>query len=288
MAIYKVTFFFRSGVVGWTENYYTEQGTHVQAALQARNLAVPRMRLCGVGVDMPYIRISDIQIRGDAFDDGDPGYTTTVGKPGALLVKSVTDPERADVGNVAAIFNISLQNVTVGRVFARGLPDAFNVNDRVFDPDVNWDKAFNVFQKAFTGPNGGWCVLRKSKSTPANTGNIFALVAVLGANLSITHTQNVTFVPGTIIAVRGVKTIDGKRFSGNFPVVTSNAGVTTIYKTFADPQPVFTLNKGTVQSATPGTLNTLFISYSRLTTTRKAGRPFGAPVGRRKKVPILQ
>lgn len=288
MAIFKVTFFFRSGVVGWSENYYTEQGTHAQVAIHARNLAIARMRLCGVGIDLPFLRISDLQIRGDSFDDGEPGYTTSPAHAGFNLVKSVADPERADVGNVATIFTISSQNVAVGRIFARGLPDDFNINDRVFNPDSNWDKAFIGFQKTFSNAQSGWCVLRKSKSTPGNTGSLFAALAVLGSNLSIVHTANVTFVPGTIVALRGMRTHTGQRFSGNFSVVTSNAGTTTVYKTFSDPQPLFTLNKGTIQSATPGTLNGLNISYGRLTTTRKSGRPFGVPLGRRKRVPTLQ
>ena len=288
MSIYKCKMFFRSGIVGWTENYYTDQGSHAQAALSVRKLAVKRIMLCGVGIDLPFIRISDISIRGDSFDDGDPGYTTTAGKPGFLWVKSVTDPEKADVAGVAALFTISAQNVAVGRIYARGLPDDFDVADRIFAPDINWDKAFTAFSKEFSSAAGNYVVIRKLKSTPANTGTIQALQAVLGANLVVLHSTNVTFSAGQLVAIRGCKTTDGKRFSGNFVVVTSTPGNTHVYKTFADPQPVFSLNKGTIQSATPGVLNQLNISYARLTTTRKAGRPFGVPVGRRRRVPTLQ
>lgn len=288
MGLYKCTFFFRSGIVGWTESYITEQGSHLAANNVARKLAVKRMILCGSGIDLPFIRVSDLAIRGDAFDGGQPGYTTTINKDGFLFVKPKATGETADVGGVATIFTISSQNVTVGRIYARGLPDGFDINDRIFNPDNNWDTAFDAFAAEFASAAGNWVVLRKSKSTPANTDRVIAALAVLGSNLSIIHTTTVAFVPGETVAIRGMKTVDGKRFSGNFIVISSAAGTTTVYKTFADPQPVFTLAKGTIQSATPGTLGTLRISYSRLTTTRKAGRPFGVPVGRRRRVATLQ
>lgn len=288
MPIYKCTILFNSGVQGWSESYYNDAANHAQAYVRADDLAQFRLRLCGTNIDVPFIRVSDITIRGDVSPPGQKGLTTTVGNPGFRYIKPITLTEPADVSWTAVIFNLSKDAINIGRVFARGLPDGFITSDRVFNPDTNWDKGFVAMAKFFKDTANGFVVLRKPKQNPANTANIISATAVLGTNLNVSHTQNIAFAAGQLVRVTGMQTTTGQRFSGNFSVSSASAGSVFLVKQFPDPQPIFVNNKGKIQQATPSEVQGITMSYEFQSCSRRSGRPFGSLVGRRKRVSTLK
>lgn len=274
--------FFNSGVAGWTESYYTDQANPQTAALTAFSLAKFRMRLCGEGINLPYIRISDIDVRGDAVIDPSPPLTTTSNPipPGYALVKAA-EPSPADVAWTAVIVALTINNQAVGRIFMRGVNDEFFLNDKIFRPLPSWQTAFIAFQKELHNAANGWGVTRRPKSTPLNTFKIGAAQAVLGTNLRLIVAPGFAAAPGNTVTIRGLKSNQGT-LTGPFTVAGFTAPQLDVFKQFPDPQPIFTGNTGTVQVTGPVFIQQLLAQY-RGATTRHAGRPFGAPVGRRKK-----
>jgi hypothetical protein len=273
-----------SGVAGWSESYYCEQPNPQIMSITANSLAKFRMRLCGEGINMPYVRISDLAVRGDAVLDSFPPMSTGVsGKipEGYSLIKpAVNSP--ADVAWTSVIVQLSAANIAVGRIFMRGVNDEFFTNDKIFNPDPGWIVSFKAFQKELFNAANGWGVIRAPASTPANTFRIGGAAAVLATNLSMTCAPGFTVAPGLPVKIRGLKSNQGI-FSGTFFAQTFAAGTLTINKQFDNPQPVFTPNTGTVMVAVPSFVQGLLAFY-RSATSRHTGRPFGAPVGRRKKV----
>lgn len=284
MPTWKVTYFMNSGVAGWSESYYCEQPNQQTMSVAANSLGKFRMRLCGEGINLPYVRISDIAVRGDAVLDSFPPMSTGEGgivPPGYSFIKpAVNSP--ADVAWTSVIVQLSSNNLSVGRIFMRGVNDEFFLNDKIFRPDLMWITSFKAYQKEINNAANGWGVIRAPASTPANTFRIGSAVAVLGSNLSLTTGAGFTVAPGQPVKIRGLKSDQGI-FSGTFFAQTFAAGILTINKTFSNPQPIFENNKGTVMIAVPGFTQSLLPFY-RSATTRHTGRPFGAPVGRRKKV----
>jgi len=288
MPLFKCTFFFVSGVTGWSESYYNLNGLAPTALLKARALAQRRIALCGEEIDLPYIRVSDVTIRGDSITDGLPGFCTTASKKNLIQVKIATPGEGADVAWTAAVFTIGKAGVTYGRVFARGMADFLFTNDRVFSPTQGWIAEFKRFQKEFGDPTNGWIVTRKPKSLATNTFQILSANAVFGTDLALTVAPGgFAGALGQPVAIRGLKTIDGKTFTANAAITTIAGNVYSVSRQFTGPQPTFLNNSGTIQLNIPVIFDNLDINYSQLATSRHAGRPFGLLVGRRKKAKLL-
>jgi len=281
---WKVTYFMNSGVAGWSESYYCEQPNPQTVSLVANSLAKFRLRMCGEGINMPYVRVSDIAVRGDAVLDSFPPMSTGVGgavPAGYSLIKpSVNSP--ADVAWTSVIVQLTSNNMSVGRVFMRGINDEFFTNDKIFAPDSNWIVAFKAYQKELNNPANGRGGIRAPASTPANTFRIGGATAVAATNLSMLVAPGFTVTPGQPVKIRGLKSDQGI-FSGTFFAQTFASGTLTINKQFPNPQPIFTPNTGTAMVAVPTFIQSLLAFY-RGATSRHTGRPFGAPVGRRKKV----
>lgn len=287
MPKYKVTYFFNSGVCGWSESYCNDAPNDQAALVAADSLAKIRMVLCGSDIDMPYIRVSNMDIRGDAILGPGKGYTTEVGKAGLTYIRPAYPTLKADVAWTAVQFKFSKDDIVVGRTYARGMPDDFFTSDRVFVPRLNWINAFTKFSQDIANPANGWCVYRKPKSTPTNTFKIKTATAVAGADLTITVPAGFTTAAPAPVRISGLKS-DLGTLNGTFNMIAHVGNTLTIEKVFNDPVPTFVAGSGKIQSATPAPLSSLAVDWMRNATTRKAGRPFGAPVGRRKKATQLR
>lgn len=285
--IFKVTFFFNSGVSGWTENLYSNLGNGEGALISARLIAKERMLLCGTGVDMPYIRVSDITVRGDVQLNESAGYTTRSSGPLGGMIRIIPiEQTPADVSWTSSIVSLSKDNVVRGRIFMRGLPDVFFSNARRFVPSNAWIAGFDDWAATFRAGGGMWGVVRKAQSTPANTFGIASATSVLGGNLTLVMRPGFAAAAGQVVAIRGLKS-DLGTLSGNLEVISWVPPTLVVAKTFGLFQPVFKPLTGTAQVIVPAFLGDCVASWGQ-GTERKAGRPFGSPVGRRKKPLLLR
>jgi len=288
MAIYKVTFAFVNGVTGWSENYYTDSGTPAAAVGVARQLAMKRIALCGDGVAIPHIRVSDITIRGDALIDQLPGFHAGVGGPVNLVqIKNATPGEFADVSWTAALVSYSANNVIWARTFMRGIADFLFVGDRIFIPTQDWKKFFGFFDKEFSNPANGWGWTRKAKQTPTNTKKIKSATAVANTDTVVRVEAGFTGIVGQTAVITGLKS-DRGTLNGQFLIVDVTGADVTIAKQFATNSiPIFKANTGKIRVLVEQFVTPLSASWSPQATSRRAGRPFGSPVGRRKRVLLL-
>jgi len=288
VAIYKVTFSFVSGVTGWSENFYTDAGTPAAAVGVARALAQKRIALCGDGVSIPHIRVSDVTIRGDALIDQLPGFYAGAGGPASLTqVKNATPGEFADVAWTAALVSYSLNNVVWARTFMRGIADILFVADRVFVPNFDWKKAFISFNTEFSNAANGWGWTRKAKQTAANTWKIKSALSVANTDTVIRVEAGFPGIVGQTAVITGLKS-DRGTLQGQFLITDVTGADVTIAKQFATGFiPVFKSNTGKVRVLTETFVTPLSASWSPQATSRRAGRPFGSPVGRRRKALLL-
>lgn len=283
MPRYKVTYFFNSKVNGWTESYYCEQPNDIAACAAARKLAVQRIQLCGTQVDLAKIRVSDQAIRGDSISDGGGGYTTgtSVTSPEFTISKSYPAGERVDVAWNALLVTISKDNVGLGRVFMRGIADSQFVGSRAFIPAIDWKRQWARFSQLYANPLEGWGLLRKPKSTAANTFKIISALSLNGTDIAIKMDAGFACAVGTMVCIRGLKSDQGT-LSATLRCTSSTTPIFGFAKQFNNPQPNFLPNTGTAQVATPTFVTGLDMTYD-LPTSRRSGRPFGAQVGRRSK-----
>jgi len=288
MAIFKVTFVFVNGVTGWSENYYSDAGTPAAAMGVARALAQKRIALCGDGVSLPHIRVSDVTIRGDAIIDQQPGFYAGAGGPASLIqVKNATPGEFADVSWTAALVSYSTNNVVWARTFMRGIADILFVADRVFVPTFDWKKFFIQFDKEFSNPGNGWGWTRSAKQTPANTWKIKTASALANTDTVVRVAAGFPGIVGQTAVITGLKS-DRGTLNGRFLIVDVTGADVTIAKQFATGFiPIFKSNTGKIRVLTEQFVTPLSASWSPQATARRAGRPFGSPVGRRKKVVLL-
>lgn len=285
---FKVTFFFTSGTTGWSESYYSSSATAFAAMGAARVLATSRIKLCGDDIDLTHIRVSDITIKGDAVFDGKPGFTTKkVPYRGLIFVQPADPGLAADVAWTSAIFTYSNANVSVGRTFARGLPDQYFQNDRIFIPETPWRVAFNVFATDIKQPANGWCFPRKPKSTPANTAFVVGATIDTVGDVQFKINPLVLSPLGAKIALRNFKTNMGT-LSGVYEVIFNDLTNIRLKTRIQNNLAVWDGRSGTFQNADTSLIGSLDATFAREATSRRAGRPFDALVGRRKRRAVLR
>lgn len=288
MSVFKVTFAFNSGITGWSENYYTEAGTPNAAIGVSRALAIVRIKLCGEGVNLPHIRVSELSVRGDSIIDQQPGFTTVTGGFGSLIqVKPASLALPADVSWTAVLVSFTKANYVIGRVYMRGVADEFFTNDRVFAPTQAWKKAFADYAAELANPAEGWGFYRSAPSVPGNTFAIRGAAAAANTDIVLDVAPGFPAIAGDIVRVTGLKSNLGT-LRGNFAVTNVAGNFYTLAKQFpAASLPIFTSNTGKIRIYAPNFVFTPAASFSYFATERKAGRPFGSPVGRRKKAKLL-
>lgn len=277
----RCTFFVRYKEAGVSFALYQLTEGLAAIAPQVDRLAQSWLSLLGVGVELPYVRVSFEKIRGDVLFLKKRYITIIAGNqpvpPGWVGVKGSTggDPDFRDV---SVQINWSSSTVERGRTFMRYQPDSMWTNPNGLEIDPNWDNSFEKMLKLMKADQ--WRIKATASDVTRPPHPVLRVESlVIGGPLQVTtsephlmaqgHTVRLGKVEGTP-SVNGVHKVTGPVTATTFFLQgTTGTGVLIGQKGYARHlETVYPL----IHDANP----------SRV-TTRKAGRPFGSPVGRRRK-----
>lgn len=290
----KVTFVYRYKQAGYTFSLY-----NVCPSLESLadpktgkgpvdNLQKAFMQLLGTTVESPYVRVSDEALRGDSlfFDRNyitiGPETTPQQTAINVVQVKVIIDdfPDFYDTG---ALVIFAASTTQKGRMTLRFIPDSIINYPIGLNPDRNWDNGFRKFAAQLVADK--WCV---KCLADANTEKPFQIQTVTrtaaGTNLLVTTFATHGYAAQNVVRLSKVQGLPN--INGIYTIDTVPTGTTfTLANTKGDQLAGWTL----------GNVRRRIIQYPAITsagyryvTRRKAGRPFGAPVGRRKKVKTSQ
>ena len=247
------------------------------------NLLKQYMQLLGTNVESPYCRVSDEALRGDSlfFDRTYQTISTSTVPPATainqVLVKTIED-DYPDFYDTSALVVLAASTTQKGRIFMRFLPDNIVNYPIGLNPDVNWDKQFTRFvQQLITDK---WCVKCLADANTEKPINIQTVTRTApGANLLVTTFATHGYAAQNVVRLSKVQ--GAPSINGIYTVDTVPTGTTfTLANTSGLALGGYTL----------GTVRRRIVQYPAITaggyryvTRRKAGRPFGAPVGRRKR-----
>lgn len=288
MPKYQVSWNFARAKGGWSESLFRSDASHESAYQSARNLIQLRMPLMGEKVSCESIRVSDMDIIGDA----------SISERLRIAMWLLPPPEDQDfdveyykiTGNLQAdmwwtrlkIQYSDVQQRNIGHTFMGGLPDAFFVAPKEFIPTAKWVTAFQKWRDEVIAAQ--WQTHGHTLVAPAGKKRIDKVVAPGNALVTVTS-PNHGLVPGNPIYIGKVQTNRGN-FFGDF-IVSTVPNLNEFTLLYSDAISFTYVRKGYVKLKLPEYFDIKGCAYTH-PTKRNAGRPFGAPVGRRKKVVSIQ
>lgn len=157
----RATFFFESGKFGWSETYHTSSGSHAEVLAKAVAIKDLRMRICGPGVTMSYIRVSDDAIQRDALpwsvglttvQDADEAAIVADGG-GTSIIPIVVD-SRADRPYSAVLVRGQGPSNESRNLYMRGVADSIIVHPLGPRAFAGWYDGFNTWASNMV--TGGW------------------------------------------------------------------------------------------------------------------------------------
>jgi len=284
MALYKVTWFLKYGRGGFSFSHFNENavgyaGTQTLALRIARRYLV----LCGGGVVLHDIRVSDDTIKGDSLVTSTDlnSINAQVSTMGGIQIKTaVTDTP--DAQWTAFLLRLGNSPSVYGHQFMRGIPDQMEVLPGGITPDANWDTALEDYIDSLV--TDGWG-MKGIVRTATSRKKILSIAIALGTATITTDVAH-GLIPGQKIRIGG--------FSGGANAVVNGAwlvqGVTngTTFTVDALAPSTFFVAGPITSWGSVWSLEKVFAPYVKLfctlirDTVRKAGRPSDVLVGRRK------
>lgn len=241
------------------------------------------MTLLGAGVECPYVRISNEEVVGDSLFFDKTYITIASGiipqtTPRVVQVKSADD-DNPDAPNTAILISLAASTTQKGRVFQRFVPDNAINYPIGLNPDQPWSKAFDAWLAAVVADK--WCIRALGDATAYPSKAITTITrAAPGDNMTVTTLANHGLNVGNVVRIgrnSGGKGVNGVWTVGSTPTTTT-----------------FTLLNSagaTLSVGTGGYVRQRIFQFPQITsgtyrrvTSRKAGRPFDVPRGRRPKV----
>jgi len=286
------TFFAKFRDDGYSFSLYREDVSIQDSEKRSAALATVIMPLLAAGVEIPYVRISDIEILGDslltkkAWKNAEPGMVNPASN--VMVTKPAVDGEYPDMPWTAVKIKLIASTVAKGQINLRLVPDDVFVKPLGFVPDPSWDRAFDTFVDELCGkkdpatgirPGNGW-VLRgtaKTNVNPLRTIQGAAHQAPPGVEVSVITKEDHGFLVNDQVRLGrtgssqldGVWTVSFTDGSKTFRLLNSNA-VTDV---------IFTGTARKIQTVS----SLIKDCQHRGVTKRNSGRPFGLQVGRRRK-----
>jgi hypothetical protein len=168
MPNFKCSIFLHSDINGWSENWYFSGTDYSSAMVALQSLADLRQALCGTGVSLDYLRVSDEAIQRDSYVVAPRTVTvpdTSASGGGSFGPKQVVvtwgsiDPPSSGVH-----VRIEATAQYHGSHTVRGVPDDLIVWPSGPSNLPGWDKAYGKWRSALIGSFS----LRVRKQTGAN------------------------------------------------------------------------------------------------------------------------
>jgi hypothetical protein len=285
----KITWEYQVGEDGWSESLWAPYTSALTELFDlARSYIIARLTWGAVGVYVPYIRVSDdINYRDSQIVP--ERYTTDPDKPAGWYYEKVQDPTQTPAQLFVAL-NVRMES---GPNYRR------NQMCRGIDNQVAGSILGPVQPPVWKGAFDAWAAIVKAsflfraKNQAGNNARIpvlqvippLAPAVVGGVVLSQTNADIKQGAYVQLIGFRGLSNIRGKYY-----VQSVNAGppITVLLQGFTPPNPV-NRPAGYLQLLGQG-VTPVVPSYQPITsvradsiTHRPVGRPFGQPVGRRKR-----
>jgi len=277
MATFDVVFSFQTGNAGWSEKLFVTAADATDAITKAEAIAPLRMELCGLRVDMPAIRASQVGINGDSLLSRKRFTTRTKQEAGVgwQFVQAVAQ-DNSDMPWTAAIVNLKASGLNRGRIYMRGLPDSLFEGNSGFSPGDVWGAAFDKWAAALKP--GGWSVWVTPRPNVDDYRDVTGAIYTAGQRIEIVS-ADLNAVKGDRIYVGKVK-LSGGTFGGFFKVFEK---VTNNYKLDAYAKTTYTFEQGGYARIANKAFVIIDTASLGRGTSRRPGRPFGSPAGRRKK-----
>jgi len=298
---HRATIHFKSGKYGWTENYFLDTGGDLDTTLlKAELLAGKRAPLCGVGVMLDYIVVSDEAVKNDSAISDKRIYVIGTGfspPPNSdpsttITVKPAAGDEPADLPPMAILVRLEspqtiedpIQKKHRANLYMRGTPDSQLVNPPGPAITTGWGKAFGAWVDQLKA--GPW----RFEGVEYTVGDTTWGINEWTLNAGGTATLKLGFhslVVGDRVRVSKAKVSTGRYRANRDYLVVSVVANDTITVLGADGRHLkaalgTTVNGGQVVKVTPVKVYPkIDRAIVRGETTRRTGRPFDSPVGRR-------
>lgn len=270
MPTYKATFVFNQGRLGWSESWYLEQSNSDFALAQAGSLAALRQKLLASGVNLEYIRVSDVAIAGDA-------NVKLIDEWGTTQIDGADTPWNAIYVRIQAGDQYRRQ------MWLRGVPDAW-IAPTLGNPASNvWPGALTSALDKFVAKLKN--VPFKLKVISKDTGDIvekdITSITEDGSHRIVFGIAGLTGAVNDTFRVKKFSGPDKAQLNGVYTIVSNSGTAVVVPKKYADLEspPEDSGGKAVARvikykDITDGTLIRL--------AKRNTGRAFFAPAGRRR------
>jgi hypothetical protein len=268
MPDYKVSLFFTMGRQGWSEHYYQTGNDPVSVRALALNLVKARGGMLTASTRIPYVRVSDEAIAGDARVTTNPAFSPIVGAV----------PIIGDLAWTGMLVRMEATDIYRRSMILRGIPD--NVAD-ASNPDGplvgDLLERFNVYRDRLK--NDTW------QMRATNRGVGFERKRVISVSFSnVTHALTLTvnahgYAQGDQIRLSNFRLNPKLNRVFFVDVVTAVNSFAVIVPELQDWDPLkysgtaFVRKHGVLY---PDIAETSFVRFSK----RDTGRPFGLTRGR--------
>jgi hypothetical protein len=280
----RATLFFTSDKYGWSETFF-KVADDLQAVLEdAVRMAVNRIRLCGTNVELDYVRVSDDDIRRDSLV-AQPNLTAQlkksvrdvldVGGEGAKPKEqkiNVAAPDPADQPYSAILLRMEAGPLYRRPMYLRGCPDSIIVNPPGPVQPKEWGDMFRRWVEFLKGNAWGFKVLNRDVGNPAKP--ITASPGVAPFQLTVAAHG---LVQGQRVTVEDIKG-EGAVPHGAFTIDVVDPNTIRLRGTTG----AFTYDRGGTVRLRVYKVATISSIIIRGETTRRTGRPFDSPRGRRR------
>lgn len=267
MPMMKVTYFFQQNRYGWSESIHNLGATYDAVVAPAAQLRDARIALLPSTAKITYIRISnDLDFRDSVLINEKLGV-------GAQAIEA-SDPT----------FTACLLRLTAGPTIRRSLymrPAEFGEGE---DGDsivnqVTWLAAFQAWRSQILNLTNQWAIRTKSTSidglqiqTAENT--------IPGLKVTI---PGHTFTNGSLVTIRGFKGATHK-INGTYKVASVAGDVVTMNRSLAGSYAVIAATIWGLAFSSDVSLQQIVGCSAIRVVSRKTGRPFDSPRGRKSRV----
>ncbi len=282
MALIRMNIFFAmtgtgSRSAGWSETHYSKTAQTLAGALvNLRALAILRSNLLGAGVTVKYFRVSDDEVFRDVGTEG--GLNPLVGPHGPYYYAAFRDDPSDFAYSVALVKMIGDDPIYFRTMYLSGAPDLDQDIEHPVPTSAGWNQQFALWKNELLSGKYGFKVLDRSPGNApiAITSLVDGTFSTAPVNHGLNPNQfvNITrFRPG---AIADARCPNGRRQVATAPTLTT-----------------FTLRNYIQFGYTPTTMGQLRKLVFRISEykqvlisgmgSRRRGRPFGLPVGRRRR-----
>jgi len=254
MADYRATMLFQQANAGWGESFYTNQASANTTLNELQSLVNRRVACIGDGVKVGAIRAQNIGGAGEANVRilNQAGTSTAVDTPWQSLIVHFRDEDGRRL--------VYLQ---------RAIPDA-QIAAGIFQPTPAYTAALRAYLDAVVA--GPWTVRRLDKNQPLKR------ITSITTGGTLTCMEGHGLVAGDLIKMNHVNDIHGQPVRGDFQILTTPTPETATIANWTEQS---VQRNGKFRKVAYVFKNITSYEYQNKITSRKVGRPFGSPRGRR-------